>query len=87
MGLITRAVPRERLEGEVAALVEKLAGKSPLIMKMGLSAFHASQGMALEPALRYLEQQLMAVLGTDDAREGLMAFLEKRAPVWPSAKG
>ena len=38
--------------------------------------------MELEPALQYLQAQLVAVLGTDDAREGLMAFLEKRKPVW-----
>ena len=86
MGLITRAVPRDRLEAEVGALVEKLAGKSPLVMQLGLAAFHVAQPMELAPALRYLEGQLMAVLGTDDAREGLMAFLEKRAPSWPSER-
>ncbi len=86
MGLITRAVPRDKLETEVATLVEKLASKSPKVMELGLAAFHASAPMELEPALRYLEGQLMAVLGTDDAREGLMAFLEKRPPVWPSLK-
>jgi enoyl-CoA hydratase/carnithine racemase len=82
MGLITRAVPKDRLEAEVQALAEKLAGKSPAIMKLGIEAFHATQDLALEPALRHLEQQLVAVLGTEDAREGLMAFLEKRAPQW-----
>jgi enoyl-CoA hydratase/carnithine racemase len=82
MGLITRAVPRERLEAEVDALCEKLAQKSPAVMKLGLEAFHKSQDMELEPALRHLEGQLMAVLATEDAREGLMAFLEKRPPVW-----
>jgi enoyl-CoA hydratase/carnithine racemase len=30
-----------------------------------------------------LEQRLFEILGTEDAREGLMAFVEKRAPVWP----
>ena len=82
MGLITRAVPRERLQAEVDALAEKLAAKSPLVMRMGLEAFYRVQDMELEPALQYLQGQLMAVLGTEDAREGLMAFLEKRAPQW-----
>ena len=82
MGLITRAVPRDRLEAEVDALAQKLAGKSPVVMRMGLDAFYHVQDLELEPALQYLQAQLVAVLGTEDAREGLMAFLEKRAPQW-----
>jgi enoyl-CoA hydratase/carnithine racemase len=82
MGLITRAVPKEKLDEEVQALAEKLASKSPAIMKLGLTAFHSTQDMELEPALVHLQGQLMAVLATEDAREGLMAFLEKRQPNW-----
>ena len=82
MGLITRAVPRDRLQAEVDALAEKLAGKSPVVMRMGLEAFYRVQDLELEPALHHLQGQLVAVLGTEDAREGLMAFLEKRAPQW-----
>jgi enoyl-CoA hydratase/carnithine racemase len=82
MGLITRAVPKDRLETEVAQLAEKLAAKSPAVMRLGLEAFYATQDMELEPALRHLERQLVAVLATEDAREGLAAFLEKRAPNW-----
>jgi enoyl-CoA hydratase/carnithine racemase len=82
MGLITRAVPRERLEAEVDALAQKLASKSPVVMRMGLEAFYRVQDMELEQALQHLQGQLVAVLGTEDAREGLTAFLEKRAPVW-----
>jgi enoyl-CoA hydratase/carnithine racemase len=82
MGLITRAVPKDRLEAEVDALVDKLSGKSPLVVRMGLEAFHHVLDPDLEPALRHLEGQLTAVLGTEDAREGLAAFLEKRPPVW-----
>ncbi len=82
IGLITRAVPRDRLEAEVQALVDKLAAKSPAIMRLGMAAFHEVQDLELEPALRYLEGQLGVVLQTEDSREGLTAFLEKRAPVW-----
>jgi enoyl-CoA hydratase/carnithine racemase len=82
MGLITRAVPKENLEAEVDALVAKLAAKSPLVMEMGLEAFHYVQDMELEPALRWLESRLTDVIATEDAREGLSAFLEKRPPVW-----
>jgi enoyl-CoA hydratase/carnithine racemase len=82
MGLITRAVPKEQLEAEVEALAAKLAAKSPAVMRLGLTAFYDVQDMALEPALLHLQAQLVAVLATEDAREGLTAFLEKRAPVW-----
>jgi enoyl-CoA hydratase/carnithine racemase len=82
MGLITRAVPRDKLEAEVDALAQKLAGKSPMILRMGMEAFYKVQDLELQPALEYLQGQLVAVLGTEDAREGLTAFLEKRAPQW-----
>ncbi len=82
IGLITRAVPREKLETEVDALAEKLAQKSPLIMKMGLAAFDALQDRDLEANLRALEARLAEVIATEDAREGLSAFLEKRPPAW-----
>jgi len=82
IGLITRAVPRDKLESEVDALAQKLASKSPAILKLGLEAFYRVQDLELEPALLHLQQQLVAVLGTEDAREGLTAFLEKRAPSW-----
>jgi enoyl-CoA hydratase/carnithine racemase len=82
LGIITRAVPRDRLDAEVQALTDKLLGKSPLVMEMGLNAYHHMQDLELEPALRYLEGELGRVLGTEDAAEGLMAFLQKRPPVW-----
>jgi enoyl-CoA hydratase/carnithine racemase len=82
IGLITRTVPRAQLEAEVEALANQLAAKSPLIMKMGLTAFYQSQDMDLAEALRYLQSQLVAVLATEDAREGLAAFREKRPPTW-----
>ncbi len=85
-GLITRAVPKAELETAVTTLAEKLAQKSPQIMALGLRAFYQTQDLELEPALRHLEGELATILATDDAREGLMAFLEKRPPHWPSVK-
>ena len=82
MGLITRAVPKDQLATEVQALADKLASKSPAVMRLGLDAFHKTEDLPLQPALEYLQGQLMAVLGLEDAREGLMAFMEKRPPVW-----
>ena len=82
IGLINRAVPAEQLGEQTLALARKLAGKSPVVLRLGLQAFYDTQDMDLEKALPYLETQLIAVLATEDSREGLTAFIEKRAPVW-----
>jgi enoyl-CoA hydratase/carnithine racemase len=80
--LVNRAVPDDALDAEVTALAQKLAAQSPTAMRMGLDAYHHQADLALADALPHLQQQLFAILGTDDAREGLTAFLEKRAPHW-----
>lgn len=80
--LVNRTVPDDQLDAEVDALAAKLASRSPTAMRMGLAAFHHQADLRLAESLPYLEQQLFAILGTDDAREGLSAFFEKRKPVW-----
>ena len=51
-------------------------------MRLGLRALAAQDDLDLERALPMLRDRLAEVLATDDAREGLMAFLEKRPPKW-----
>lgn len=82
MGLVNRVVPAASLEAETMAMAAELAELSPATMSLGLRAFYQAEDMELGPALRYLEEQLAAVLQLDDAREGLTAFLQKRKPVW-----
>tara|TARA_B100000530_G_scaffold327027_1_gene266358 strand:+ start:45 stop:617 length:573 start_codon:yes stop_codon:yes gene_type:complete len=82
MGLINQAVPSADLDGVVQELAETLASKPPAAIKMGLEAYHKQSDLTLEDALPMLSEQLMAVLGTEDAQEGIMAFLSKREPVW-----
>ena len=82
IGLINRAVLPEKLDEETMALARKLAAKSPAVMRLGLRAFHETQDMELRPALETLQSRFFAVIGTEDAREGLMAFLQKREPNW-----
>ncbi|KZX59065.1 enoyl-CoA hydratase [Halioglobus sp. HI00S01] len=81
-GLINTAVPAEALQTHVAALAEELASLAPGSMSMGLAAFNAQDSMDFDSALPYLREQLNACLQSPDAKEGISAFLEKRAPNW-----
>ena len=82
LGIVGAVVPEAELDGAVDALVDRLAAKSPTAMKLGLRAYSAQADLSLEAALPLLRDRLMECLGTDDAREGLTAFLEKRKPNW-----
>ena len=61
---------------------EKLASKSPLLMKLGHDAMYRQQDMALDDALEFLRSQLSLTLSTEDVVEGVSAFFEKREPQW-----
>jgi enoyl-CoA hydratase/carnithine racemase len=82
VGLINRAVPGDDLDRTVDQYVETLSKKSASTLRLGLSAIRDAEGLAWDEKLPLLNQRLMECLATDDAREGLMAFLEKRTPRW-----
>ncbi len=80
MGLITRVVPDADFDDAVQGVLSALAGKSPIGMRLGKAAFAAVEQMPLEEAVLYLGGKLSEVAATEDAREGILAFLEKRSP-------
>lgn len=82
LGLVNQAVPPEELDVAVATLCDRLAKKAPLAIQHGLEALAAQDNRALEEALPMLRDRLGALLATDDAREGLMAFMQKRPAKW-----
>ena len=81
-GIVNRVVPAGEFEAAVAEWAEKLAAKSPLLMRLGKDAMFRQMDMALVDALEYLHAQLTIALSTDDIREGVTAFFEKREPRW-----
>jgi enoyl-CoA hydratase/carnithine racemase len=82
LGLVNRVVPADRLDVETKALADQLAQKSPTALARGLAAYATMGDLSLAESLPWLRDQLYELLGTEDAREGLMAFMEKRAPRW-----
>lgn len=81
-GIVNKVVPREQLDVTVAEWAHKLAGKSPAIMRLGKEAMRRQLDMPLQDALEYLRAQLSLALSTEDIREGVTAFFEKREPQW-----
>jgi enoyl-CoA hydratase/carnithine racemase len=80
VGFVNRVVARELLDSTVSEITDKLAKKSPIVMRLGRDSFYHQQDMAFEPALTYLYGELLKVAMTEDAKEGVLAFFEKREP-------
>jgi len=80
IGLVNRVVPASELDAAVDEVVGKLEKKSPIIMKLGRDSFYRVQDMEFRAALEYLQAQLSLVTLTEDTKEGVMAFFEKREP-------
>jgi enoyl-CoA hydratase/carnithine racemase len=80
IGLVTEVVPRAELDARVEELAHTIAAKSPLGLRLGRNAFFAIEGRPLDDQVAYLLGCLVEMAGTDDAKEGITAFLEKRAP-------
>ena len=80
MGLITRVVPSGDLDGEVSKVLAILTSKSPIGMRIGKQAFYAMANLPLQEALNFLSGKIKEVAGTEDAKEGITAFMEKRQP-------
>ena len=82
MGLVSRVVPAESLDEAVEELTRSLAAKPPVAVRLGKAAFRAALDASLPVALEAMQAQLSLLATTQDAAEGVSAFLAKRAPVW-----
>jgi enoyl-CoA hydratase len=81
-GMVNRVVAEDELDAAVAEWAGRLAGKSPVIMRLGKEAMRRQMDMPLDDALDYLRAQLSLASSTQDIVEGVSAFFEKREPQW-----
>ena len=82
IGIVNRVLPAGEFDAFVRDWAERLAAKSPVLMRLGKDALFRQQDMALADALEYLHAQLTLAFSTEDIQEGVKAFFEKREPEW-----
>jgi len=79
-GLVNRVVSSAEVRDASVAWARELTRWSPLVMRLGRDAFYDIDGLDIEAALRHLQSQLTVVSLSEDFREGVSAFLQKRDP-------
>jgi enoyl-CoA hydratase/carnithine racemase len=82
IGLINRVVPHQELGAHVDKLSSDLLELSACALRLGKEAFYGASEMSARQALNYLMEMATIMLLTEDAKEGLEAFLAKRKPSW-----
>jgi enoyl-CoA hydratase/carnithine racemase len=82
MGLINRVIPEADLDKETRTWAAILARKSPLALQIAKKAFYAAADLDYYKAFEYMNEAFARLCTTEDAKEGVGAFLEKRKPVW-----
>lgn len=82
IGVVTRVAKEGELDTDVDAVVISLLAKSPAALSLGKASYYAMRGMDSDTALDFLHIGLTEVSYTQDAAEGVEAFLERRKPEW-----
>ncbi len=82
MGLVNRVVPHDELDLKTMEWAALLAAKSPLAVETAKKAFHTAADMEYHKAFEHMTGILARLCTTEDAKEGINAFMEKRKPRW-----
>jgi enoyl-CoA hydratase/carnithine racemase len=83
-GLVNQVVPSTALRAASLALAGRLSQASARVVGIGKTAFYRQADLGVDDAYAYTKDVMVRNAQLDDAREGIGAFLEKRAPVWPA---
>jgi len=82
LGMVNKVVPLEKLDEASHEIAEKLASKSPLLMKYCKDSFYRGMDMDFRKGIMDAIDILCVALSSEDSYEGLSAFVEKRKPTW-----
>ncbi|MEX2408076.1 MAG: enoyl-CoA hydratase-related protein, partial [Rhodovibrionaceae bacterium] len=75
-------VPADKLQEEAMAAAEKIAGFSRIAVRMAKEAVNRSYETTLAEGVKFERRLFHATFGTEDQKEGMAAFTEKRKPSW-----
>jgi len=81
-GLLKYAVPRDQVMAKARELALEMAGKSPVVMRIGRDSFMRANDNEYRRTIEYVVDTICHIIDTEDAQEGLNAFAEKRKPDW-----
>jgi enoyl-CoA hydratase len=81
-GLVNRVTPVEQYLDEAKRLAAVIASRAPLAARLAKEAVLKAQDIALEHGLDFESRLFTMLFSTEDQKEGMRAFVEKRAPVW-----
>ncbi|OGT84061.1 MAG: enoyl-CoA hydratase [Gammaproteobacteria bacterium RIFCSPLOWO2_02_FULL_61_13] len=82
LGLVNEIVAQDRLTAATRELALKIADKSPLSIRLGKKMFYEQLAMTLPEAYAFAAERMACNMDSDDAREGIDAFIQKRKPNW-----
>lgn len=82
IGLVNKVVPLAELMDYTKQLARKLVSKSPLALKIAKDAINTGLNLSLAEGIKYEQKNFAILCGSEDKKEGVAAFLEKRSPTF-----
>ncbi len=81
-GLVNRVVPADRYLEEAIQLARQIAARAPLAVRLAKEAVNKAHELSLSEGLAFERRSFYVLFATEDQKEGMRAFLEKRKPRW-----